>query len=146
MSNNMPLEARVAERIKNSELGQFFTDDDLTDIVRRAIQEAFFKPRPDPKTANSYHYQDRKELPPLVVEVAIATFKEKFAALAGPMVEELFAMPEFREQAAKTIFSTIARHGDAVLEEKVQRGVYDMFMNNSNGLLDIIVNAVRNKQ
>ena len=143
MSNNMPLEARVAERIKNSEIGQFFSEDDLPDIVQRAINEAFFKPRPDPKTANSYHYSDRKELPPLVVELAAEVFKEKFTALVGPAIEKLFAEPDFRDACSATIFATIARHGDTVVEAKTQRSVYDMFSNQSSAFMSMIVANVR---
>lgn len=146
MSNNMPLEARVAERIRNSELGQFFNEDDLNDIVQRAIKAAFFTDRPDPATANSYHYSDRKTLPPLVVEIATETFKEKFAELVGPVIDELFSVPEFRDACSATIFATIARHGDAVVEAKTQRSVYDLFSNQNSAFMSMIVSNVRNAQ
>lgn len=141
-SAKMTLEERVAQRIKNSELGQFFDEDDLSAVVQRAITEAFFKPRVEP--GNSYSY-NRKELPPLAVELATAAFSEQFRALVKPAVEQLFANAEFREAVSQTIFSAIYQHADKHIQNVTSQAVYDMFMSNRDGLATMIAQMIRSQ-
>lgn len=77
MTANIDMVARIAERLKTGAVGDLLTEDDLRDIVGRAITEAFFKPRKDPSATI---YNSRSDLPPLIHEVVVEALKKQVDA------------------------------------------------------------------
>lgn len=92
-SNSMTLVDRVAERIKNSEVGVFITEDELTEIGRDAIQKAFFNNR----VGRNDGYGRVEPTEPLVVELARQSFRPVFEKRVTEIVEHMTNQPEFQQ-------------------------------------------------
>jgi len=61
-------EQRMKERIRDS-IGDLISDEDLTKMVDRSLEEVFFKPRPNPKHAAYYNSGEPATIPPLLHEL-----------------------------------------------------------------------------
>ncbi len=61
-------EQRMKERIRDS-IGDLISDEDLTKMVDRSLEEVFFKPRPNPKYASYYNAGEPATIPPLLHEL-----------------------------------------------------------------------------
>lgn len=61
-------EQRMKERIRDS-IGDLISDEDLTKMVDRSLEEVFFKPRPNPKYASYYNAGEPATIQPLLHEL-----------------------------------------------------------------------------
>jgi predicted house-cleaning noncanonical NTP pyrophosphatase (MazG superfamily) len=61
-------EQRMKERIRDS-IGDLISDEDLTKMVDRSLEEVFFKPRPNPKHTAYYNSGEPATMPPLLHEL-----------------------------------------------------------------------------
>jgi predicted house-cleaning noncanonical NTP pyrophosphatase (MazG superfamily) len=61
-------EQRMKERIRDS-IGDLISDEDLTKMVDRSLEEVFFKPRPNPKHTAYYNSGEPATIPPLLHEL-----------------------------------------------------------------------------
>ena len=67
IATNASFESRLKERIKDS-IGTLLTDEDLSKLVHRSLEEIFFTERPNPKRTYSYSSEPEK-LPPLLHDI-----------------------------------------------------------------------------
>lgn len=118
-SQKMTMEERLAQRLKDSELGTFFEDDDLTEIVSRAVERAFFKGREEGTSYNS------KRLPPIIVEMAEETFRTAMKEYVNAAAAELVKKPEFQEMAAQYMLMALPQ----VLRDSVNGMVFQTVTN-----------------
>ncbi len=102
-SNSMTLVDRVAERLKNSEVGVFITEDELTEIGREAIQKAFFSNR----VRATDGYGRSEPLEPLVVELARSAFKPVFERRVADIVDHMTTQPEFQQALQEVAVSLL---------------------------------------
>lgn len=79
---NQTVTDRIAEKLKSTEFGAWFGEDDLLVLTRDAVNKAFFTNRPN---LNKRHYQD-PDLPPLIVEYAQQHVAGKINALVKEQV------------------------------------------------------------
>jgi hypothetical protein len=61
-------EQRMKERIRDS-IGDLISDEDLTKMVDRSLEEVFFKPRSNPKYTSYYNCSEPATIPPLLHEL-----------------------------------------------------------------------------
>jgi hypothetical protein len=61
-------EQRMKERIRDS-IGDLISDEDLTKMVDRSLEEVFFKSRPNPKHAAYYNSGEPATIPPLLHDI-----------------------------------------------------------------------------
>jgi hypothetical protein len=84
---NMRVEDRLAERLKGADFAQWFGEDDIRDLVAKALDKAFFNERPNPNGG----YNAPARVPPLLVEVAQTHLREKIDTYAAEHIKKLFA-------------------------------------------------------
>jgi hypothetical protein len=87
-------EQRMKERIRDS-IGDLISDEDLTKMVDRSLEEVFFKPRSNPKHASYYNAGEPATIPPLlhelVKEVMEANVQAAVREYIGSHTEEVNA-------------------------------------------------------
>ena len=90
-------EQRMKERIRDS-IGDLISDEDLTKMVDRSLEEVFFKPRSNPKYASYYNAGEPATIPPLlhelVKEVMEANVQAAVREWIGSHTEEVNAIIE----------------------------------------------------
>ena len=87
-SENMTLAERLAQKIKASPLGELLDEDDLGEICKRAIEEAFFKPREERDRYNSV-----TRLEPRILAEARTASKEAMAPIFTAAAKDLAENP-----------------------------------------------------
>lgn len=107
-SENMTLAERLAQKLKSSSMGELLDEDDLGEICKRAIEEAFFKPH---EVRDSYNRVERRE--PLILGEARAIFRASMTPLIQKAAEDLVADPQFKALLLET---AIAQIPQAMLE------------------------------
>lgn len=101
-SEKMTMEERIAQRMKESELGSLFEESDLTAIITRAIEKAFFQDR---RSSSAY---DSKLSPPLLVELAQETFQAKLDERINEILVKLLEDDDFRKKLNELIISNLS--------------------------------------
>lgn len=101
-SENMNLSERLAQKIKASPLGELLDEDDLGEICKRAIEEAFFKPREERDRYNSV-----ARFEPLIIEEARKAYREAMVPIFQTAAKELAETPAFRELLAQAAIGLI---------------------------------------
>lgn len=84
-ASNMTVEDRLAEKLKSAEFAQWFGEDDLRELVAKALDKAFISPR---RVQDGY---TTKERPALLIEVATEHVKERVDALVLKAVADELA-------------------------------------------------------
>lgn len=87
MSSNMDLAAKLAERIRTSDLGEWIDEDDLREIGKEALKLAFLK-----DTKDGYGHTTT---PSLLVRTMEETFREQVIEVMKPAVVELCKDEDF---------------------------------------------------
>lgn len=123
-SEKMTVAERLAQRIKESELGALLDEDSVTEIAQQAIREAFFKDRP-----GTDRYSNAR-IPPLIVELATQTFKEQITKAIAPVVEALAKDEAFNMLIRESIIKTIPEAA-----ERVATHISSNAMSNSYGAI-----------
>jgi len=119
---NASIANRLAEKIKNSPFGELIDDEDMYDLVKTALFEAFFTP-----SKKTGEYGRITETPPLVVEVAREVlaeemraytkdwlakqdddFKEKLLANLKEMLDDLTPQSIAKEMFSAMIFTPLS--------------------------------------
>lgn len=111
-NTNITLADKLADKIKNSEIGTFMTEDDLLPLARDAIHKAFFEPE-DVRSSHGYSTGVRKSK---LVQLAEDEFKDAIKLEVKKIVDEMVKQPEFKTAIAETIAISIP----AILTESVQ--------------------------
>jgi hypothetical protein len=96
---------KIAERLKNSELGEYVDEADLYDIVRAGIEKVLFEPR-DEVLGHGYSQQTITKPPRIQevvaeqvekvltthVQIALAKHTQEILDLAQPMIERRISL------------------------------------------------------
>jgi hypothetical protein len=130
-SINMSVSEKLAQRIKESELGALLGPEDVDKLAADAIKLGFFTDRVD----NSGYQQ--KRLPPLIVEMAITAFREQVQKRATVVMDELMkdatfvaALAEAVQAALPALMMDAARYGmEQRMATAVQSNVETMATN-----------------
>jgi len=134
MAQNISIVDRVVERIKTSPVGDLITDEDLYDIVKDAIERAFFTDRYVKDSA----YSPERRLPPLIVDAV----KESLSEQVAKHVKTFFAANADRyvELMNQTIENGIVKVADRIVQERASKDV-------SNALMAVVgaINKERDK-
>lgn len=114
-ATNMTVEDRLAEKLKSAEFAQWFGEDDLRELVAKALDRAFIKPR---IVHDGYRSQER---PALLVEVASEHVKQQIDALVLKAIsEELTKEPDRLE----TLVADALKDGiEALVLRAIAKGV-----------------------
>lgn len=96
-------EQRMKERIKDS-IGDLISDEDLTKMVTRSVEEVFFTPRPNPNHSSYYSRGEPATFPPLLHEIV----KEALESQVQVAIKEYIV--SHREEV------------DAIIQKVVQEG------------------------
>lgn len=83
-NSNITVSDRLAEKLKNSELGEFLTEEDIYEISKEAVRKAFFT------SSSGYN------VPPIVT-MAEQCFTKAMQEESNKLAAEIAATPEFRE-------------------------------------------------
>lgn len=118
-SDRMTVAERLAQRLKNSEMGTLMDEDTITALSQDAIKLAFFQPR---EVSEGYN---RKTLPPLVAEYAIAAFKEHMKKAIEPVVDTLVSSDDFKIMVRDAIINIIPEATKEIAYGIVNRAVTD---------------------
>lgn len=111
--SNMTVEDRLAEKLKSADFAGWFGEDDIRDLVAKALTRAFFTERPGP------HYNSPNK-PPLVVEMAA---QHAFAAVDA-LVEE--AVKKMLAENPAMLADVVKQAADQALVDVVQRAFAKM--------------------
>ena len=95
-------EQRMKERIRDS-IGDLISDEDLSKMVDRSLEEVFFKERANPKRTSYYNSGEPDTLPPLLHEIVKSAMTEQ----VSEAVKEYIA--NNREQVNDTIKTVLER-------------------------------------
>ena len=99
---NKTFEQRMKERIRDS-IGDLISDEDLSKMVDRSLEEVFFKERANPKRTSYYNSGEPDTLPPLLHEIVKSAMTEQ----VSEAVKEYIA--NNREQVNDTIKTVLER-------------------------------------
>lgn len=140
MSNNsqkMTLEEKLVQHIKEVGLGALITDEDaITELTRKAVEQALFQPRRIPN--GSYHYTD-KDAP--VVEAARQIADVALAKIFEERIKALFDDP----QSKKALDRAIANAFPKILMKAIQDGLHNYVSGFSFQLEEQVLNALRGR-
>lgn len=116
-SEKMTMEERLAQRLKESELGMLIDEDGLTDLIKAAIQKAFFEPQ------GAGYDRDRK--PALLVQMAEAQFREDMKKHVSKVLAVVLASDEARNLIVQYAITALPR----LLAESVMSSGYSVVTN-----------------
>lgn len=100
-SENMTLAERLAQKLKASPMGELLDEDDLGELCKRAIEDAFFKPR---VVKDGYRVET---LEPAILSEARGLFKAAMEPLIKKAAEDLAEKPEFRDLLAQAAIAVL---------------------------------------
>jgi hypothetical protein len=83
-------EEKMKERIRSS-IGDLMSDADLAKIIEKGIDEAFFKPKPNPRYHNANHWERNNiplQLPPMVETILTSCITERVEKLVKAEVDK----------------------------------------------------------
>lgn len=134
-SANMNISERLAQRVKESELGALIDEDDLGALCRQAIERAFFEERVDPGS-----YVNRK-LPPLILEIAEEAFKDKIEARVEELVAELTKTEAFRKVVIEAMVATVCNVATTVAPRVISGAVTEELQEQVGAMQDSMLSA-----
>lgn len=132
MSTNMTIADRLAERLKNDSLGTLIGEDDLLDICKQAINNAFFVGTP-----SSYNNQGT---PPVVVAMAEKAMKEKVRQYVDDNFEKIINDEKFSEVMGQLMVSALGGVLMDSLRDNWQRQFFTDLNNHSSMIAQIVKN------
>ena len=100
-SANMTVADRLAQRLKESDMGSLMDEDSVIEIAREAIRKAFFEER-----IVRDGYSDRR-VEPLAVSTARTTFEAAMKEAIKPVVDELIANDDFKIMIRRAVIDSI---------------------------------------
>lgn len=140
MSNNsqkMTLEEKLVQHIKEVGLGALITDEDaITELTRKAVEQALFQPRRVPN--GSYHYID-KDAP--VVEAARQVADGALAKIFDERIQALFDDPKSKDALDKAIAGAFPK----ILMKTLQDGLHNYVNGWSFQLEERVLNSLRSR-
>ena len=126
------IEDRLAAKIKDSDLGMFFEEEDLSDVIEKAIKKAFFEPRPDGR-------YDKKQS--LIVEMAEQQFKSAIEKAAKPLAETIVQSEDFHDLLVKAVLAQITNVVPGIAYSMVSAGLHQ----SANNTYDELTQALTTK-
>lgn len=114
-SQNMNVSERLAQKLKESELGALLDEDALTTIAQDAIKKAFFEPRTHGLSYNP------TQSPPIVVELATESFKTAIDEAIKPVVAKLIEDETFNKMILDAIMATVAAKAMQIADHTVNQ-------------------------
>lgn len=105
MSNEakMTLEEKMVQTLKSNHLMKLVGDEDaITELVKRAINEALYQPRRIPQSYGRYDEKDS-----LVVELSRDVAREAAVAVSKEITDQLIEDEKFRATVKKAMMSCI---------------------------------------
>ena len=115
-------EQRMKERIRDS-IGDLISDEDLTKMVDRSLEEVFFKPRPNPKYASYYNAGEPATIPPLLYELV----KEVMEANVQAAVREWIGS---NQEAVNAIIQKVVQEGSGTAILKALDNMFSYQLSN----------------
>jgi hypothetical protein len=136
-SQKMTLEEKLVQHIKEVGLGALITDEDaITELTRKAVEQALFQPRRIPN--GSYHYTD-KDAP--VVEAARKIADGALAKIFEKRIKALFDDPQSKQALDKAIANAFPK----ILMKSIQDGLHNYVSGFSFQLEEQVLNALRGR-
>lgn len=133
---NMTVEDRLAEKLKGAEFAQWFGEDDLRELVEKALTKAFFTDRIERN--GSYHTIQR---PPVIIEVATEQIKTQMDALVlKAIAEELAKDPG---KLDRLVEKALADGIDALVLRALARGIAGALMSTEMDAVNRVGEAIR---
>ena len=108
-------EERMKERIRDS-IGDLISDEDLSKMVDRSLEEVFFKERANPKRTSYYNSGEPDTLPPLLHDIVKT------------------AMTEQVTEAVKGYIANNRDQVDASIKTVLERGMGNALISALNGV------------
>lgn len=102
-SNSRSLVDRVSERILASDFGTFITEDEAGELIKDAIERAFFKEEP---TTDGYGRVTGKKEAPIVAMVR-ERFTPKITAMLDEAIKELSKRPEVQQALTEVAIASL---------------------------------------
>jgi hypothetical protein len=115
-------EQRMKERIRDS-IGDLISDEDLTKMVDRSLEEVFFKPRPNPKYTSYYNSGEPATIPPLLYELV----KEVMEANVQAAVREWIGS---NQEAVNAIIQKVVQEGSGTAILKALDNMFSYQLSN----------------
>ena len=123
-------EQRMKERIRDS-IGELLSDEELSTMLKRSMEELFFKPR----TIQTNNYGATKQIPPLMHEIVETLLKDKVKEAAKEFIDA------HQTEVNETIKEALGKGaGEAIL-----KAINAIFSNQLNTLQYNIQNMIQNK-
>ena len=117
-------EQRMKERIRDS-IGDLISDEDLSKMVDRSLEEVFFKERANPKRTSYYNSGEPDTLPPLLHEIVKS------------------AMSEQVSEAVKEYIANNREQVDATIKTVLEQGMGNALISAMNGVFSTQLSSLQ---
>lgn len=121
---NKTFEQRMKERIRDS-IGDLISDEDLSKMVDRSLEEVFFKERANPKRTSYYNSGEPDTLPPLLHEIVKS------------------AMTEQVTEAVKEYIANNREQVDATIKTVLEQGMGNALISAMNGVFSTQLSSLQ---
>jgi hypothetical protein len=117
-------EQRMKERIRDS-IGDLISDEDLSKMVDRSLEEVFFKERANPKRTSYYNSGEPDTLPPLLHDIVKT------------------AMTEQVSEAVKEYIGNNREQVDATIKTVLEQGMGNALISAMNGVFSTQLSSLQ---
>ena len=117
-------EERMKERIRDS-IGDLISDEDLSKMVDRSLEEVFFKERANPKRTSYYNSGEPDTLPPLLHDIVKT------------------AMTEQVSEAVKEYIANNREQVDATIKTVLEQGMGNALISAMNGVFSTQLSSLQ---
>ena len=138
-SANMTVAEKLAQRLKESDLGALLSMEDVDQLASEAIKAAFFTERADPNRYNS------NRLPPLIVELAHNAFRDEMQARAKLVLDKLMLDADFVNALAESAQAAVPAIMNDAVRYGLQSQIATIMQSNVEAMAHNVAQVIRNK-
>jgi hypothetical protein len=132
-TSNITTADRLAEKLKTGPMSDFFTEDDLLDICKKAIEKAFFTDIP-----GSY---DKPAKPAEIVKIADEAMRAKVKEFVDEKFSQIVDDEKFQEKMGAFMVASLG----GVLMDSLKQSWSKQFFTDIHNHSDLIANIVKQK-
>jgi hypothetical protein len=132
-TSNMTTVDRLAEKLKTGPMSDFFTEDDLLDICKKAIEKAFFTTIP-----GSYNQPTQRAE---IVTIADEAMRAKVKQFVDEKFSQIVDDEKFQEKMGALMVASLG----AVLMDSLKQSWSRQFFTDINRLGDLIADIIKQK-
>lgn len=143
-TSNMKVEDRLADKLKSSEFGAWFGEEDLHELVAKALDKAFFQPVKNPKYDYYSRGKEPEMLPGAIIQMAAEHLKARFEQIIIEQMRE--RMKEFEPDILLMIERTLAEGLDKIVVRALSGAIASAFINQDMNLTARINTALMGMQ